>query len=187
MKKFLLFLIFFGLTLIVKSQNASVEKSTYGIQTGSFGVWIHNETKLSNKIALRSELGLDSGILAGSYYDRVGFLMTPVVTLEPRWYYNLNQRASKSKNIAGNSGNFLSLKTSYNPDWFTVFDNTNLKVIDQISIIPTWGMRRQIGKHFMYETGIGIGYRHIFSKNSGYTDNKSEAAVNLHLRIGYRF
>ncbi len=44
--------------------------------------------------------------------------MTPVITAEPRWYYNLNKRVSKSKNIEGNSGNFISLKTSYHPDWF---------------------------------------------------------------------
>lgn len=41
----------------------------------------------------------------------------------------------------------------------------------------------------MYETeiGIGIGYLYYFAKDAGYTENKSDIAVNLHLRIGYRF
>jgi hypothetical protein len=179
--------VFCGITLIVKSQNTSVEQSTYGIQTGFLGLWVHNETKLTNSIALRSEIGLDSGIWGGDFYDGTGFLMTPVLSLEPKLYYNLNKRVSKSKRIDGNSGNFISLKTSYHPDWFVISNKDNISVISDISVIPTWGIRRNIGNHFNYETGVGIGYRYIFAKQAGFPKNKSEAAFNLHLRIGYRF
>lgn len=187
MKKTILTLALISLTVTVKSQNASVEKSVFGIQTGLFGIWVHNETKLTNQIALRSEIGFDSGIWGGDYYDKTGFLMTPVLTAEPRWYYNLNKRVSKAKRIDGNSGNFISLKTSYHPDWFVISNYDNINIISDISIVPTWGIRRNIGKHFNYETGIGIGYRYIFAKQAGYLENESEAVLNLHLRIGYRF
>ncbi|MFI1772789.1 hypothetical protein [Thalassobellus citreus] len=186
-KKFLLALIFCGSTLIAKSQNVSVEQSTFGIQTGVLGVWIHNESKLSNQIALRSEFGLDTGIWGGSFYDKTGFLLAPVITAEPRWYYNLNKRTRKSRRIDGNSGNFISLKTSYHPDWFVISNYDNIRVISDISIVPTWGIRRNIGNHFNYETGIGIGYVYTFAKNAGYLKNESDVAGNLHLRIGYRF
>ncbi|RZK09618.1 MAG: hypothetical protein EOO46_13300 [Flavobacterium sp.] len=175
------------LALSVKGQNASVERSIFNIQAGTFGIWINNEAKLSNHIALKSELGLDAGIFGGSLYEKTGFLLTPVITLEPRWYYNINKRNSHSKNISGNSANFLSLKTSYNPDWFIISNADNLKVVNQISMIPTWGIRRVIGKHFNYEAGFGIGYRYIFAKSAGYLQDESEVAVNVHLRIGYKF
>lgn len=187
MKKILLAVALFTLTVSVKAQTASVEKSAYGIQTGFLGIWLHNESKLSNKIALRSELGFDSGIWGGDFYDKTGFLLTPVISIEPRWYYNLNKRENKSRRIDGNSGNFISLKTSYHPDWFVISNYKNIQIISDISIIPTWGIRRNLGNHFNYETGIGIGYRYIFAKQAGYFENESEAAVNLHLRIGYRF
>ena len=187
MKKIILTLIFFGLSLIAKSQNASVEKSTYGIQTGFLGIWVNNEIKLSNQIALRSEIGFDSGIWGGDFYEGTGFLLTPVITLEPRLYYNLNKRVGKSQRIDGNSGNFISLKTSYHPDWFVISNKENVSVISDISIIPTWGIRRNIGKYFTYETRIGVGYRYVFAKQAGFLENESEAAVNLHLRIGYSF
>ena len=74
---------------------ASVEKSTFGIQTGVLGIWAHREVKLSNQIALRAELGMDAGIWGGSFYPKTGYLMTPVITFEPRWYYNLNKRVSR--------------------------------------------------------------------------------------------
>jgi hypothetical protein len=187
MKKILLTLICCGLTLTAKSQTASVEESTYGIQTGVLGIWAHNETKLSNQIALRAEIGMDAGFRGGSFYPKNRFLMTPVIRLEPRWYYNLNKRVSKSRNIIGNSGNFLTLQTSYTPNWFVISNYDNIEVADQVSIIPTWGIRRNIGNHFTYETGIGIGYRYIFAKSVGYLANEGEVALNLHLRIGYRF
>ena len=187
MKKILLALVFCGIAFTVKSQNATVEKSTYGIQTGVLGIWVHKEAKLSNQIALRLEVGMDAEFWGGSFYPKNGYLITPVITLEPRWYYNLDKRVSKSKNINGNSGNFLTLQTSYHPNWFVISNYENIKIADQISMIPTWGLKRNIGDHFTYETGIGIGYRYIFAKSVGYLKNESEAALNLHLRIGYRF
>ncbi|MDT0684950.1 hypothetical protein [Autumnicola psychrophila] len=187
MKKFLLTLTLCGLAFIAKSQNASVEESTYGIQTGVLGIWVHNEAKLSNQIALRSEIGFDSGIFGGMFYEDIGFLMAPVITLEPRWYYNLDKRISKSRNIAGNSGNFVSLKTSYNTDWFVISNYDHINIINQVSIVPTWGIKRNLGRHFTYEAGFGLGYRYSFAKSAGYRENEGEAAVNLHLRIGYRF
>ena len=49
---------------------ASVEKSIFGIQTGFLGIWVHNEYKLSNKIAFRTELGFDAGIFGGDFYPK---------------------------------------------------------------------------------------------------------------------
>jgi len=186
-KNLLTLMAFVCLTSTVKSQDISVEKSIFGIQTGFLGVWMHNESKLSNQIALRSELGFDSGIWGGDFYDKTGFVLTPVITIEPRWYYNLNKRENKTKRIDKNSGNFISLKTSFHPDWFAISNYKNIKIISDVSIIPTWGIRRNIGKNFNYEAGIGLGYRYIFAKQAGYAENKSEAALNLHLRIGYTF
>ncbi|WP_430409383.1 hypothetical protein [Kordia sp.] len=142
--------------------------------------------KLSNSIALRSEIGFNSGIWGEDFYDGTGFLLTLVLTMEPRFYYNLNKRAKKSHRIDGNSGNFISLKTSYHPDWFVISNTENIRIVSDISIIPTWGIRRNIGKHFNHETGLGIGYRYTFAKQAGFLEDESEIDVNLHLRIGYR-
>jgi len=172
---------------LTNAQNASVEKTVYGIQIGAFGIWGNLESRLTNSIALRSEIGLDSGIWGGSFYPKTGYIITPVLTLEPRLYYNLNARIKKSRNIRNNSGNFISLKTSYHPDWFAISNYDNVQIVPDLSIIPTWGIRRSISKHFNYETGIGIGYVYYFAKNSGYSSNSSDATINLHLRIGYTF
>jgi hypothetical protein len=185
--KYLLIVIFVCTTFLGNAQKTNVEKSIFGVQTGLLGIWGFNEFGLSNNIALRSEIGFDSGIWGGTYYEKTGFIITPVVSIEPRLYYNLTKRVSKLKSISNNSGNFISLKTSFHPDWFVISNYENLNLISDVSIIPTWGIRRNIGKHFNYETGIGLGYRYFFAKKAGYAENDSEVAWNLHLRIGYSF
>ncbi|WP_397446008.1 hypothetical protein [Polaribacter sp. R77954] len=189
MKKMVITMVLCGLTLTSKSQNTSVEKSTFGLQTGVLGVWVYNEVKLSNTIALRTELGFDFGIWETTFYDDYDspFLLTPVIVVEPRFYYNLKKRSESSKRIDGNSGNFFALKMGYHPDWFVLFNADNAPIVSDFSIIPTWGIRRNIGEHFNYEAGIGVGLSHTFAERAGYSEDKTEMELNMHLRIGYRF
>ena len=188
MKKALLILTFGALGLIGKSQEASVEKSTFGVQTGVLGVWAYNEVKLSNAIALRTELGFDFGIWETTYYDDYDspFILTPVIVIEPRYYHNLKKRADNSKRIDGNSGNFIALKTSYHPE-LALFNTDDAPVVSDLAIIPTYGIRRNLGAHFNYEAGIGVGYSYTFAESAGYSEDESGFELNMHLRIGYRF
>ena len=187
MKKITLLITYLLFSLFTNAQESSVEKSIFSAQTGFLGFWINNEFKLSNNFSLKSEIGLDSGIWGGDLYDGTGFLLTPVLTIEPRYYYNLAKRKANGKNISKNGGNFISLKTSYHPDWF-IISNKDVNIISDISFIPTWGIKRNIGtSNFNYEAGFGIGYQYIFYKNEGFSKNESDVAVNLHLRIGYYF
>ena len=98
MKNLLIILLFFS-TLVVKAQKTSVEKSTFGVQTGVLGIWAYNEAKLSNNLALRTELGFDFGIWETTFYDDYDspFILTPVIVIEPRFYYNLKKRSKNSK------------------------------------------------------------------------------------------
>lgn len=170
------------------SQNNGVEKSIFNIQTGVLGSWLNNETKISNKFALRSEIGLDAGIFGGEINDNSGFFLTPVINIEPRWYYNILKRENKNKPINNNSANFLTTSISYHPDWFVISNKNNINIYNQLSIIPKWGIRRNIANsNFNFEAGIGFGYRFYFLKQYGYSKNDGETALDLHLRIGYTF
>lgn len=187
MQKSLITWIFCGFTFVNNAQDVSVEKSVFGLQTGLIGVWAHHEAKLNNAIALRSEIGLDAGFFGGSWWDETLIVLAPSITVEPRWYYNLNRRVAKNKRIDGNSGNFISIKSTYLPDWFVISNSNNVSVIEHVQFVPTYGLKRNIGKHWQYEAGFGLGYRYLFLKQYGSLHNQSELAANLHLRIGYRF
>ena len=169
------------------SSAASVEKSIFGVQTGFLGIWVHNEFRISNQIALRTEVGFDASFVPGDSYNKTIYFMAPVFMVEPRWYYNLNKRKAKSKRIDGNSGNFISLQTSYIPNWFVISNNPYEWVRRQLWVMAMWGIRRNIGKHFNYEAGVGMGYRfYLKGKNSNTTEG-SDWMPNILLRIGYRF
>ncbi len=181
------------ITNAATAQKAAVEKSITGIQTGLLGMWVNNETRLSDKISLHTELGFDAGIIEGTYIDGftyktgTSFYICPVLTAEPRWYYNLDKRFRSRKSILSNSGNFWGLKLSCHPDWFVISKRQDTEIADQINIIPKWGIRRSIGQHFNYEAGIGLGIRHIFLKQYGFSEDQDEAALDLNLRVGYTF
>ncbi len=187
MKRNFISLIIFLLAFSTNGQVASVEKSIFNIQTGFLGVWLNNESKLSDKVALRSEIGFDAGYFMGSIYNKTGFFMTPVLTLEPRWYYNLKNRIAHSKKIKNNSGNFFAIKVSYNPDWFVISNYDGISILSQVSLIPKWGIRRNLGNRFNFEGGGGVGYKYYFSEKADYISRENEAAVDLHLRIGFVF
>jgi hypothetical protein len=193
MKRIAAFVIL-GICFSAQAQNTTVEKSFFGIQTGLAGVWLNNESKLSNSIALRSEIGIEHDFTLGSHYDGAGFILQPVLTIEPRYYYNLEKRNTQGKKSGNNSGNYLSLKTSYHPDWFVLNLADNYTKTADLAIIPTWGIKRQISSHFTYETAIGYGYRMVYLKDnqqSGTVQNvdgaskRNQYTPHLHLRIGY--
>ena len=179
-KLLLLVLLVFGVSF--GQEKAMVEKSIFGIQTGFLGIWGHNEFRLANQISLRSEIGLDVGLSINDNSSK--FALIPSLKVEPRWYYNLENRVSKNKSIKKNSGNFVAINVLYSPDWFYFSSEKNINVIKTLSIIPKWGIKRTIGNHFTYETGIGIGRVITLEKNYNPDTN---VALDLHLRIGYTF
>ena len=152
------------------TQEASVEKSVFGVQIGVLSIWAHNELKLLDQVALRSEIAV-SGPNTSS--------IAPLLALEPRWYYNLNKRVDKGKRIDGNSGNYVSLRASYHFYNTSQIEENNLS---RTLLVPTWGIRRNIGNHFNYEAGggIGLGFDYDNGRKIGFTSY-------INLKIGYRF
>jgi hypothetical protein len=185
--KHIFFCILFITPIIANCQSGNIEKSKYGVQTGFLGVWFQNERRVSNTVALRLELGLDASFFSAFLNQKTRYVLGPVLTVEPRYYYNLEKRKLKGKSIANNSGNFLSVKTSYTPNWFAISNYDNVKAVQNISMIPTFGIRRHIGNHFNYEAGFGYGYRYYFDNSNGNKINEGEFGANLLLRLGYTF
>ncbi|QQS51118.1 MAG: hypothetical protein IPM71_16425 [Bacteroidota bacterium] len=187
MKKLTFFIIAaFYLLLNAQTQQASIEERMFGVQAGFFGIWGNYEKKLSNTTTLKTEIGLDYGLwLEANEY--LGYFFAPALIVEPRYYYSLQKRQAKSKRIDGNSSNYISLFLRHHPDWF-VISNYNLgSVVPDLSVIPTWGIHRRIGKNFNFDTSVGLGYRFYFINNNEVSSNYGELDFNITLRIGYEF
>ena len=174
------------------AQEVSVEKNLWGIQTLIFPLSVYNEAKLTPNIALRSELVWGFGWTGnGSYHDNsVQWAVIPYLGIEPRYYYNLNRRKQKGKRIDGNSGNYLSLYTGFQPGFGITSKNVDLFPV--VYIVPSYGLRRNIGKHFNFEAAFGIGYGWEFEKYTypggrDYRNTDSGTVYNVRLAFGYMF
>ncbi len=140
MNKIILMLVLGCMTQWMNAQGVAVEKSVWGIQAGFLGVWGYNESQLSSKMVLRSEIGWN-GTINGGTDRQTSVHMNPVFSLEPRWYFNLEKNISKinSEGIK-NRGPYALFKLIYAPDWL-VISNTdrNDYQLNYIHMVPGIG------------------------------------------------
>ncbi|MFY0592329.1 hypothetical protein [Roseivirga sp.] len=188
MNRLLILLIFLFSSILTYGQideidEPSVENSTIGVQTGILGIWLYREVKIKESFAIRTEIGFEGELFGGINFDGVQYVFSPILSFEPRWYYNLEKRDALDKNTKSNSANYLSFRTSLSPNWFEITNVNNLFPVNQLTLLPTWGIRRQVGQKWNYELGIGIGYQYTFHKE---IVNVGEAILQLNLRFGYR-
>ena len=182
MKKIILTTFLFLGIYAFSQENARVEKSVTGVQVGFFGAEFYNEARLSENFSLRSQLELYPSIWGGDMYSKTGFALTPAISLTPKFYYNLQKRKDLGKNISNNSWNYVSLKVEYIPDWFVISNTKDIHVSETISIVPTWGLRRNFAKNFNYEFKAGLGVGKILKK--GYS---TQVIPDLSFKLGYDF
>lgn len=172
-------------------KTTSVEKSIFNVQTGAVGAWVSYEGRLSNRWALRAEVGLDLWSYEVFNYESIGntekgVTLVPSLNIEPRWYYNIKKRAEKGKHTENNSANFATLAVEYYPNLFLIGGPDGLEMDEQISFIPKWGIRRAIAKsNFNYELGIGVGPVWYLNKEQNY--DRADVTVDAHIRVGYTF
>ncbi|PWJ36023.1 hypothetical protein [Sediminitomix flava] len=171
MKAIISTLIFIIISTTGFAQQASVEDRIFGLQLGlTSGISAYYEHKLNHSFALRTEVFTTWG-----YSKSLGFEINPAIALEPKYYYNLKKRKEKGKNIAKNSGNYLSLRSMY---WKDPFYEDSRK--HRMYLLPMWGMRRTIGEHFSYEFAAGGAYEIV-------PKGKDELGLSIDFRIGYTF
>ena len=183
---FLVALIAIFLPFVSQAQEEpSVEKSIFSIQAGASttGIWVNNESKLSNTIALRSEIGFEitrQDVSIGDSLWRHKNSFPLVLVIEPRWYFETKRLYAKGLRYDNNAGMYLSLKIKYHAGWFVLAGEQP----SDIEIIPMIAGRYHIGKRFNYEIGGGMGYKHTFNSDD---KNRSVWAFDVILRIGYTF
>ena len=199
MKKFLFLFFYLVLAYPNISLAQTVDTSISSIQTGFLGVWWNNELRLAKNWALRSEIGYEAPLLASiefdlkrlDFYENQSPLFLPVISIEPRWYYNSSKRQGNSQNTFHNSGNYVSIAARYYPEILAYSPKGINEVDGGFFIVPSWGIRRNINYRWNFEIGAGVGIDltelNRSDKGIGGTEDFEDYLFNLHLRIGYKF
>lgn len=103
-------------------------------------------------------------------------LLTGALSVEPRYYYNLQKRRRKEKRTFGNSGGYLSAELAY---LFPMAVSGGVHSAQLLSVTPYWGFRR-VWRHFLFELAGGVSYRVA-------TNGETSVLPALRVGLGYKF
>jgi len=182
MKK--IFLILIGtIGYSLHAQNVSSNKESFlGVQAGLFGANVYYEKNISESFAVRGDIEFSPGIWGGDLYSKTGFAVTPGIKIAPKWYYNMSKRKEALKNTKNNSANYITANVGFVPDLFVISNVDGITVNPMVSIVPTWGLRRNFANNFNYEIQTGLGVGKILKPNYDL-----QTVLNLSFKIGYDF
>ncbi|WP_333820241.1 hypothetical protein [Ohtaekwangia sp.] len=178
-----LLLLLFCLQTILAQDNINdinpLKNNQIKVNASVIGLSLNCEKSISRSLAINYEAGLSYSFYVGGgalYGNRFGYELSPIFSIENRWYYNLHKRLIKNKPTINNSGNFLSLKAGYRASPVV---SKNLYNNPVFVIIPAWGIQRSIGKKVSFEFATGYAFivdthRKEWSRN-----------INLSIKFGY--
>lgn len=132
--------------------------ANHSLTLNFLGLNYNYEQPVSRKATLVFSTGLSYtfGRLIGIGMDADGGLMlvhkdyhllTGVLSVEPRYYYNLYKRHRKEKRTFGNSGAYLSAELAY---LFPMTISGGIHAAQLMSVTPYWGFRR-VWRHFAWK------------------------------------
>lgn len=151
------------------------------VKVGLLGSWLAYEQPVTDKILINAEIGYEFGIYRNFLSNGTQFLATSTLSIEPRYYYNLEKRAAAGKNNSLNAGGYLAIEIQAAPDWGTYSTDSSISDVSirkSALILPKIGLKRALGKYVTFEFAGGLGYQ----INMG-TDNTP--AIGLDLKFGF--
>jgi hypothetical protein len=121
-------------------------ESLHSVKFGIPSVTYSYEQALSKQFTINMEVGAAWSFQSSP--DSFKFLVDPIFQIEPRIYYNVKKRYDRD-HFLNNSASFFSLNSGYT---FATDHQSH-----SFFIVPKWGFRRAMGKHFIFEAQIGGG------------------------------
>ncbi|CAM3614621.1 hypothetical protein ZORO111903_09685 [Zobellia roscoffensis] len=154
MKNVSIFLAFFVFTVFV---NAQTKKNVedHQVQLGLPVPAILYEKGLGKNTTATIEFVAGFG-LRGCSGCETDFGIFPTFRGQFRYYYNMDRRLDKGKNISGNSGNYIAMLMVYQ-DENPIFGDLELAE-SVFGVGPVYGLQRTYRRGFFYRLEGGVGY-----------------------------
>lgn len=83
MKKVLILMSVFSISLFNCHKQQIGTNSLLGIQAGLFGTNVYYESSITENLVLRGEIDLAAGIWGGDLYNKTGFALSPDLVVSP--------------------------------------------------------------------------------------------------------
>lgn len=174
-RKFILSLfVVIGSIITLKAQTTT---SDHSIGINLLGVEYSYEQSLGKAFTLNSSAGLGSNLIFSSgskpYFD-----IAPYITIAPRYYYNINKRASRGQNVFKNSANYLTVKATY--IFQPIAQTIDIDYRSRFGVAPAWGIKRVYNQKWVLDFNLGLNL--LFDKG-----HKSDIAPAANIKFGYIF
>lgn len=115
----------------------------------------------------------------------------PQVTVETRYYYNLNNRILRGKTGNGLSANYVFVGPTYRGYFEKSKSNGYSKTQHNnfIGVIGGTGLQRLLTNHLYIDLNAGLGYgvSYDYDSNTGIRNKRSKTIFDVEIGIGYRF
>lgn len=173
MKKGILLLVFtsfFISEIFAQQDKTPMLTNHWKVELGFQGLGAGYEFALGKKIIIDVNAGL-----GGVYSDIDAFILTYHLEItnpafyaitEFRYYYSLPKRLAKNRNRGNNAGNYVAAQVKY--DIPEVFNNThNIDYGNTRLTEVHWGIQRNLGKKFLFNLHLGLGYAHSHEIEKG--------------------
>lgn len=186
MKQLLITVLFvLSLSVLNAQQTESKDKEVENIWSVSY----YNLRGLSGgyemKIAPEMTLNLEAGALIsfdfGKNQQKDAYALTPLIKTNVIYYYNFKKRAKKGKNTKHNAGNYLTIGAEMLPA-VHYLSNRKTGIYKTTALYGAWGLRRNLGKNFTFQTEVGLGG---LSKNDN--NNNWYTVFVLDVKLSYNF
>jgi len=146
-------------------------ESLHSVKIGFPGITYSYEHALGKQFSINVEASVNWGWQYNNYSKSTTITFSPIFQLEPRYYYNVNRRFN-DKRFINNSASFFSISSGIRLESFN-------ETSSDFFIMPKWGFRRAMGKHFIFETQIGGGIK--------FDHGSSQFMPGLDIKFGYIF
>lgn len=171
-KNLILFVIIFSFFSTNAQEKYNLTKNLFKINIITPGITYEKRICKNSSVCLDTDLSIGFSIKNNKSY----LVASPFLRGQYRYYYNLEKRLIKNKSISNNSGNFISLSSSY---YFNSINNKDIvSVYDGFTIGCIWGLQRTYKNNINITINSGIGYNTL---NESKTNNTIVPIINFTL------
>lgn len=169
---------------LIKGESASVVENLVKVETlypNLLGV--SYEKKFRKDISLYSMVGFLGSYGGGSnsevkYGVSSYFVLTPQITVQPRFYHNLGKRAASDKNTNYNSANYIGLSARVYDEGLFITNAENFpKGAAKLDLMLSYGLQRTFFNRMNFDLAIQPGFQ--------FTSAGATPILGVNLQLGF--
>ena len=140
------------------------------------------ERKLADEFTFEAgiDFSFDAYYADADNFDDYALVVNPTVHLEPRYYYNMQKRYRRGRNVNFNAASYIGIYSELRMNPLIEENNGYWPVYDRFRIGPSWGIQRNLGRRGYLNFNLGYG---LVVDQEGHASYKWFGRLTLGIRL----